>query len=193
MKLFHSKSMSYITILSVVFFISFNHSSLASEKKTLLGNWKLNVEETERLRPKLPKARTTQSGFGSNLRVGVAGVPVPTPGGGTGARGQSANMPRVLSCNTLNLSQVSEEIHMLCDDDVKARKFKIGKHHGRTARWKTKTLTEAYTSTSRRVKHEFSIKNGRMHVEVMVKPQKSSRLRYLVVFDRQSDSLNSES
>ena len=182
---------SLISISYLVFLVWFSTLILvptihAKESKSLLGDWVLNLPETERLRPELPKAKTSKTGFGGNLRVGVPGGPsMPLPSRNpAGLQGKTTNMPRVLSCENLNLSRVGEEIHMLCDDEVKPRKFKIGKHHGRKTKWNDKSLKENYSSTSRWVKHEFVFKKDRMHVNVMVKPKGGKRLKYLVVFDR---------
>ena len=182
----------YFTIVALV--LVFGGSDvLGKQKKTLLGVWEFNPEETQKLQPKRARTKTTKSGFG-NIGVSVGGMPVPRPGRGAAAasRGTSV-LPKVLSCNKLTLSEAADEILMTCPSFKGTREFRIGKHHGRTVRWRDKRLTEKYSSTSRRVTHDFQLrKSDQMHVEVVVTPKQSSRLKYLVVFDRASSKQSNE-
>lgn len=157
----------------------------AREAKTLLGDWKLNPDETERLKPKRKRKGTHRQGFS----VHVMGAP--TSRGGSRQSGRSPNMPEVLSCTSLTLSRSVDQIQLSCPDMSGSRKFKIGKHHGRTVRWNNRELSEKYRSTSRRVEHEFQLKKkDRMHVKVSVKPKNARKLEYTLVFDRVSEPLS---
>ena len=164
----------------------------ASQKPSLLGEWRINAEETERLKPKLSRSKTGKSGFGG-VGVSVAGMPLPGRSGSGRSRG-TASMPKVLSCSSLALNRVGDDIQLTCPDFDGSRKFKIGTHHGRKVRFSNSSLSEKYSSTSRRVTHAFKLKKrDRMEVEVTVNPKQSAKLRYLLVYDRVAQTNNEHS
>lgn len=160
---------------------------VAAEKANLLGDWTLNRDLTEKRRPKLPKAKASRSGFGK-VHVGVGGVLVPTPGSSgpiPGGSGATAGMPKVLSCDELELTKQGQVIEANCPTMLNARKFNVGNIHGRKTKYSNRKLTEKYSSSSRRVTHTFKMEGSdRMEVKVTVKPKGAKLLTYILVFDR---------
>ena len=175
-----------IAMLCVISVLLTTQRITGAEKPSLLGDWQLNRELTEKRRAKLPKAKTSSTGFGRRLSTSVGGVMLPTPGGsGPSAGGATANLPTVLSCEEMKVTHGGPEIEVACPQLLKPRVFKIGKHHGRSVRWSKRTLRERYSSTSRRVTHEFKLeKPNRMGITITVKRGSSRKLTYLLVFDR---------
>ena len=166
----------------------------AADKTSLIGDWTLNRELTEERRPKLPKAKSSRSGFGTNVAVGAGGVlmPVPTRNTGPNPGGATANLPHILACQELSLTKNGSDIVVTCPQMLEPRKFVVGKVHGRTVRWSNRSLSEKYSSTSRRVTHAFKLeRSGVMEIKITVKPKGSKRLTYIMVFDRApADALN---
>ncbi len=164
--------------------------AVANQKPSLIGDWQLNRDLTEERRPKVRKSKPSQSGFGTNVAVGAGGVlmPVPRRQGGPSAGGATANLPKVLACQELSLDRQGSDVVVSCPQMLEPRKFVIGKIHGRTVRWSNRKLTEKYSSTSRRVTHEFNLeRSGVMEIKITVKPKGAKRLTYILVFDRVSD------
>ena len=160
--------------------------AVAKERPSLVGDWQLNRDLTEERRPKVKKTQPSRSGFGSNVAVGAGGVlmPVPKRQGGPSAGGATANLPKILACQELTLVQQGSDIVVTCPQMLEPRKFVIGKIHGRTVRWSNRKLTEKYSSTSRRVTHEFNLeRSGVMEIKITVKPKGAKRLTYILVFD----------
>ena len=159
----------------------------AAERASLQGDWTLNRELTAKRRPKLPKAKSSRSGFGS-VNVGVGGVLVPNPGSGgpsPSATSATANMPKILGCEQLTLSKSGQVVEISCPAMSQARKFNIGNTHGRKTRYSNRKLTEKYSSTSRRVTHTLRLEGSdRMEIKVTVKPKGAKQLTYILVFDR---------
>ncbi len=156
----------------------------AKPKPSLLGGWQLNRELTEQRRPKLPKSKSTSSGFGS---IGIGGVILPTPGGNTRSNpgGATARLPAVLACQSMTLTKAGSDILVTCPELLKPRKFTIGNIHGRKVKFSNRHLSERYSSTSRRVTHAFRLeKSGLMEIKVTVKQKHAKLLTYILVFDR---------
>ena len=159
----------------------------AKEKPTLVGDWTLNRDLTEERRPKVPKAKSSRSGFGSRVAVGAGGVLMPVPNNpvNPSAAGATGNLPKILACQQLSLTRHGSNVVVNCPQMLEPRKFVIGKVHGRTARWSNSKLTEKYSSTSRRVTHTFILeRTGVMEIEITVKPKRAKKLTYIMVFDR---------
>lgn len=155
-------------------------------KPSLIGDWQLNRELTEERRPKLPKAKSSRSGFGTNIAVGAGGVLMPVPRNPTGPSpgGATANLPSILACQELSLVRQESDIVVTCPQMLEPRTFVIGKIHGRTVRWSDRKLSEKYSSTSRRVTHEFNLeRSGLMEIKITVKPKGAKRLTYILVFE----------
>ncbi len=160
--------------------------AVANQKPSLIGDWQLNRDLTAERRPKVRKAKPSSSGFGTNVAVGAGGVlmPVPRRQGGPAAGGATANLPKILACQELTLAQQGSDIVVTCPQMLEPRKFVIGKIHGRTVRWSNRKLTEKYSSTSRRVTHEFNLeRSGVMEIKITVKPKGAKRLTYILVYD----------
>lgn len=165
--------------------------AVANQKPSLIGDWQLNRDLTEERRPKVRKAKPSRSGFGTNVAVGAGGVlmPVPKRQGGPSAGGATANLPKILACQELTLTQQGSDVVVTCPQMLEPRKFVKGKLHGRTVRWSNRKLTEKYSSTSRRVTHEFNLeRSGVMEIKITVKPKGAKRLTYILVFDRALDT-----
>ena len=156
-----------------------------SSKKDLTGIWILNEEETNKVTPK-----TSTISRKKGLRnTGVTGVLVPnqrsriTPS-------KTINPPLILDCMRAELEHLGQQVQLTCNE-IDTRIFLLGKEHGRVAKWKGKTLTERYSSTSRSVQHAFKlVKEDRMEVTVQVKPRGAKKLRYILVYDRSSQSVH---
>ena len=174
-----------IVLMSVL--LVFQVPIVAKEKQTLIGDWTLNRDLTEERRPKLPKAKSSRSGFGTNVAVGAGGVLMPVPNRTTGpsAAGATGNLPKILACQQLSLTRQGSNIVVTCPQMLEPREFVIGRIHGRTAKWSNRKLTEKYASTSRRVTHTFILeRSGVMEIEITVKPKRAKKLTYIMVFDR---------
>ena len=181
----HASTIALVCAMSL-----FAVPALAKEKPSLIGDWQLNHDLTKDRRPKVRNAKPSRSGFGTNVAVGAGGVlmPVPKRQGGPSARGATANLPKILTCQELTLAQQGSDIVVTCPQMLEPRKFVIGKIHGRTVRWSNRKLTEKYSSTSRRVTHEFNLeRSGVMEVKITVKPKGAKRITYINVFDRVPD------
>ena len=164
--------------------------AVAKERPSLIGDWQLNHDLTKERRPKVRNAKPSRSGFGTNVAVGAGGVLMPVPRRPTGpsAGGATANLPKILACQELSLAQQGSDIVVTCPQMLEARKFVIGKIHGRTVRFSNRKLTEKYSSTSRRVTHEFNLeRSGVMEIKITVKPKGAKRITYILVFDPVSD------
>ena len=179
-----------LVFLATIVLASLNTTVLAKEKPSLIGDWTLNPELTEKRRPKQEKASRARSGFGTNVVVATGGVlmPVPTQTSPT-ASGPTANLPAILGCKQMAISQQASDILVTCPELFEPRIFQIGKVHGRTVRWSNRSLSEKYSSTSRRVTHEFKLeRSGLLAIEITVKPKGQKRLKYVLVFDRAPES-----
>lgn len=167
-----------------------NDTASGAAATGLLGDWQLNRELTEKRRPKLPKARASNSGFGTGATIGAGGVLMPVPGPGNRApAGPTKNLPKVLGCVQLSLTQHGQDITATCPELDAPRIFKIGKLHGRTVKFSSRKMTEKYSSTSRRVTHTFLLeRSGLLEVKVTVKPKGAKMRTYILVFDRATDA-----
>lgn len=176
-----------VFVVSLTLHLLTSTAASAAEKASLLGDWTLNRELTEKRRPKLPKAKSSRSGFGA-VHVGVGGVLVPNPGSGgpsPSASSATANMPKILGCEQMNVVKSGQVIEITCPKLAQALKFTIGNLHGRKTRYSSRKLSEKYSSTSRRVTHTLNLeRSNRMEIKVTVKPKGAKMLTYLLVFDR---------
>lgn len=162
----------------------------AEGKPSLIGDWTLNRDLTEERRPKVPKAKSSRSGFGSRVAVGAGGVLMPVPNNPTGpsAAGATGNLPQILACQELSVTQQGSNIVVTCPQMLEPRNFHVGRIHGRTVRWSNRKLTEKYASTSRRVTHTFNLeRSGLMEITITVKPKRAKKLTYIMVFDRATE------
>ena len=163
--------------------------TIADEKPSLVGDWTLNRDLTEERRPKVKKAESSRSGFDSRVAVGAGGVLMPIPNNPTGpsAAGATGNLPKILACQQLSVTQQGSDIVVTCPQMLEPRNFVVGRIHGRTVKWSTRKLTEKYSSTSRRVTHTFNLeRSGLMEITITVKPKRAKKLTYIMVFDRVS-------
>ncbi|MCY4095088.1 MAG: hypothetical protein OXG05_08180 [Gammaproteobacteria bacterium] len=159
----------------------------AADKPSLIGDWTLNRDLTEERRPKVPKAKSSRSGFGSRVAVGAGGVlmPVPNNPASPSAAGATGNLPQILACQQLSVTQQGSDIVVTCPQMLEPRNFAVGRIHGRTVKWSNRKLTEKYASTSRRVTHTFNLeRSGLMEIKITVKPKRAKKLTYIMVFDR---------
>ena len=159
----------------------------AADRPSLIGDWTLNRDLTEERRPKVPKAKSSRSGFGSRVAVGAGGVLMPVPNNPTGpsAAGATGNLPKILACQELSVTQQGSNVVVTCPQMLEPRNFIVGRIHGRTVNWSTRKLTEKYSSTSRRVTHTFNLeRSGVMEIKITVKPKRARKLTYIMVFDR---------
>ena len=145
----------------------------------LTGEWKLNVEETSKLQPKIEtvgkKGKFRATGTGSILLPPQRSMLTPS---------KTINPPIVLNCDRAKLEHNAQTVKLTCNE-IDTRDFHIGKHHGRVAKWRKKQLTERYSSTSRNVEHRFRLlEENRMEVLVRIKPKGAKRLRHILIYDR---------
>ena len=152
----------------------------------LTGDWELDEELTKKLEPPV----RTNRDFGRGLRNAV--LPVPGGPGAQNPNAASLKQPLVLDCVGLTLSKIDKTVEIECDNGSE-REFHVGNRHGRRTTWRGKRLTESYRSTSRSVKHLFTLdRNDNMIVTVTIKPQGGVAQKHVRAFNRVTESENPE-
>ena len=167
-------------------------TSLVAEELDLTGEWTFNDELTEELRPEPKRNRGIGNGLG-NVAGGVGRVLIP---GGRGsspdANAVALKHPVILDCVEFTLTKKSNEIEISCANGSH-REFFVGKRHGRNTKWKSKLLTESYSSTSRRVRHEFRLdRDDNLVVTVKVQPKGGASQKYIRAFLRKTEDGSEE-
>ena len=171
--------------ISVLIFILIlvTHSAVAGQKerKGLTGQWVYNEIRTAQLQPKLRQIKKGRNLVG----VGIGGVLVPLPSS-TNSRQSDASLriPVILNCGKINIQKKQDRIHMDCDPDG-SRDFLFNPKHGRKVWLSERKLRESYSSTSRRVSHEFEVmKDSVLKVTVIIKVFRGAKTKYIRIYDR---------
>ena len=152
-----------------------------AEDQSLVGEWQLNEEATKAAQPKAK--RRNSAGRGRTTFV-VGGMPVPMPSGSAAGRPTLLKMPVVVGCSQVSIEDRAKEVLLNCGQQG-WQKFYKGSKHGRRVKWKESSLSESYSSTSRRVKQEFTIDDrGRLHVKVTLVPKSGAKVHYIRIYDR---------
>lgn len=162
-----------------------------AEGQSMVGQWQLNEEATKAAQP---KAKRRNRAAGGRSTFVVQGMPVPLPSGSSVGRPTLLKTPVVVGCSQVSIEDRANEVLLNCGQQGWQKFYKESKH-GRRVKWNESSLTESYSSTSRRVKQEFTIDDdGRLHVKVTLMPKRGAKVHYIRIYDRVTASeQNSES
>ena len=150
----------------------------------LVGRWTINQEETQAVTEPYDEG-SGLSGTNSTPYVVVMGVPVPT----SRSRGQAMSSlpskdPKVLRCSTMEIDEQSGKIR-LSYSDLGNETLRQGHYRGRDSKWDKTSIEQQYKTTERKVTKTWSMrKDGRLLVEVKIKPNGDKTRTFRRVFDR---------
>ena len=153
------------------------------------GKWVVNTGETDLLREDLDE-RTTLIQNPGKVRISVMGLPL--PGGG------SSGMPSHSPLSARDPAELRSEVMLI---EVQAQRIMLnfpdlsgpdamqimpkGEFRGRKTTWSNRKIEQKYKTTERRVQKTWSIRSdGRLLVQVMIKPKGGKKRTLSRVFDR---------
>jgi len=155
----------------------------AAASEGYAGQWVVNLEETQAVAIPYAKGGSLD---GSNWRpnVSIMGIPLP---GSQKMRPMSnlrANEPKVLRCSsmvvTLQLNKIELEYPGIGEETVRN-----GHYRGRDGKFKKLFFEQKYKTPERKVTKNWSMRDdGRLLVEVTIKPVNDKKRIYRRVFDR---------
>jgi hypothetical protein len=155
----------------------------AAASEGYAGQWVVNLEETQAVAIPYAKGGSLD---GANWRpnVSIMGIPLP---GSQKMRPMSnlrANEPKVLRCAsmvvTLQLNKIELEYPGIGEETVRN-----GHYRGRDGKFKKLFFEQKYKTPERKVTKNWSMRDdGRLLVEVTIKPVNDKKRIYRRVFDR---------
>ena len=148
----------------------------------LTGDWQLNNELTTQFGSTKKKSGYFDGNSGSS--VSVAGIPIPWPGAATAPAGSSSQIPDVLSCASMSIELVGEDVHLIYHR-VGDETLKSGNDQGRRTSWSKSKLTSRYATSSRKVRKTFKLRSdGTLLVSVELNPTQGASVIHYRIFER---------
>ena len=153
------------------------------------GRWVVNVAESDLLREDLDE-RTTLIQNPGRMSASVMGVPLPG-GGRASSRSHSklsARDPAVLRSEIMQIDVGTNEVQLnfpgLSGPEASEVMVK-GDYRGRKTSWSRTKIQQKYKTTERKVQKKWLIRaDGRLLVEVEIKPKGGKKRTLRRVFDR---------
>ena len=165
-------------------------SSAAAEsgKPTLVGSWQIDDTLTAAVQPVEGHKKNRFEGLGMPS-VSVNGMPLPGVGGGAQASSGSAPDPKVLRCSAMTIEPVGEKV-LLTYVGTGSETLTPGTVQGVKTRWRDRSLTSNYETTSRKVSKRFEVqKDGTLLVTVKLNPRSGPSVTHKRVFRRSEPGL----
>ena len=151
---------------------------------SLVGSWTYNEELSSEMQPKASRGSVFR-GLSGGIVLGGVHLPIPGSDPGTSQeQDRSAKDPDALFCQTMTIEEYDDRI-VIEYAKLGTREFVPGKHLGRKTKWSGDKLSEAYETTTRRVRQRYELaRDGRMIVTVTIAPKGDRKRVYKRVFDR---------
>ena len=170
-------------LLALLLSFSFSGALAAGPPEWLLGQWTLNSELTHEQAPK-----ESGGGFdsiGAMPSVSVSGIPIPFPGGSSGAPvGGNAADPKVLRCDAMFIEMHDGKVHFNYSG-AGEETMKPGNDQGRKTKWSSSKLSQNYATSSRKVRKTYELKrDGTLLVKVKLSPNRGKSVTHVRIFDR---------
>ncbi len=154
-----------------------------SQKPTILGSWLIDDALTAAVQPVEGHKKSSFDGIGMPS-VSVNGMPLPGAGGGAQASSGSAPDPKVLRCSAMTIEPVGKEIQ-LTYVGTGSETLTPGTVQGVKTRWRDRSLTSNYETTSRKVSKRFELqKDDTLLVTVKLNPRSGPSVIHKRVFRR---------
>lgn len=159
-----------------------------SDKPTLLGSWQIDDALTAAAQPAEGHKKSRFDGIGMP-NISVNGMPLPGTGGGAQASSGSAPDPKVLRCTAMTIEPVGEDLQ-LTYVGTGSETLTPGTVQGVKTRWRDRSLTSNYETTSRKVSKRFELqKDDTLLVTVKLKPRSGPSVTHKRVFRRSEQGL----
>lgn len=154
-----------------------------SEPAGLPGDWRINLEETDKVAVKY-KDGSGMKGGNFKPTISVMGLPLPSSMRQGPMSGLRAKDPQVLTCTDMLIAIEEEQVALVYDgrgDEI----LKKGSYRGRTSNWSKKKIEQKYKTSERSVKKTWTLrKDGRLLVSVKINPRGDKARTFNRVFDR---------
>ncbi len=159
-----------------------------SEKPTLVGGWQIDDALTADVQPVEGHKKPRFEGIGMPS-ISVNGMPLPGTGGGAQPTTGSARDPKVLRCSAMTIESVGDNVH-LTYVGTGSETLTPGTVQGVKTRWRERSLTSSYETTSRKVSKRFELqKDDTLLVTVKLKPRSGPSVTHKRVFRRNAPGL----
>ncbi len=174
--------MRYTALLTCLLFLA---SPLAYSSSPFAGNWKLNLEESD----KVSISYEEGSGAGrakilQNISMTVMGLPLPTRTRTPSQSRMAPKNPDVLLCTYMRIDPADKKLKVTYDEE-KSETLRKGHYRGRDSVWSKKKIEQKYKTPDRKVTKTWTLRDdGRLLVEVKINPPKDKSRTYSRVFDR---------
>ncbi len=150
------------------------------------GEWRVNLEETDKVAVKYNDGSGVQGNSGRlkpTVDIGL-GLPLPQRIKQPPMSDLAPNDPDVLRCTTMVITTTGNRVRLDYDQAEKETLVK-GDYRGRSTSISKKQIQQKYKTTERKVTKTWSIReDGRMLVSVKLNPNKDKSRTYNRVFDR---------
>jgi hypothetical protein len=177
-----------ILLVAVPLTGALSSTAAASEKPTLLGGWQIDDALTAEVQPVEGHKKSRFEGFGTPS-ISVNGMPLPGVGGGSQAATGSPRDPKVLRCSAMTIESLGDNVH-LTYIGTGSETLTPGTVQGVKTRWRERSLTSSYETTSRKVSKRFELqKDDTLLVTVKLKPRSGPSVTHKRVFRRSEPGL----
>jgi len=170
------------------------HSNAAKASTNLFGQWRINQEETDKVRVEFKEGSGIKRGLGGfKPTVTIGGLPLPKRAKQGPMSSLAAKDPQVLRCTNMHIAPKGNKLTLIYDEAGKETLAK-GNYRGRTSSWSSKKIEQRYKTTERTVKKTWILrKDGRLEVAVKLNPKGDKARTHKRVFDRVADTINGDS